>query len=191
MLMRRAIALVLLAVLWLALPAYATGSMIVHMVLHLGVVAVVPMLWAPRLPDTFPSGPIALALGSVIDMAVVWTWHLPGMHLWARTETAGLILEQASFLGAGLLLWGAVRQAGPFGGAMVLLTTTMHMTLLGALIGLAPRDLYGDICAGYFGLTALQEQQIAGVLMAGLGGALYLAAALTRLGRALDEGEPA
>jgi len=27
----------------------------------------------------------------------------------------------------------------------VLLATTMHMTLLGALIGLSPRDLYGDI----------------------------------------------
>ena len=57
--------------------------------------------------------------------------------------------------------------------------------ILGALIGLSPRDLYGDICAGYLGLSALQEQQVAGAMMAGAGAAIYLVAALRRLGLAL------
>ena len=184
MLTRRALALGLLAALWLGpLPALATGSMVLHMVLHLGVTLAVPLLWGPRI--ALPAGAMALTLGAVAEMVVVWGWHLPGPHLWARFTTMGFALEQLSFLGAGMLLWATVRGAGGFGGALVLLATTMHMTLLGALIGLSPRDLYGGICAGHLGLTALQEQQVAGALMAGGGGAIYLVAALSRLGSAL------
>ncbi|WP_335946206.1 cytochrome c oxidase assembly protein [Salipiger bermudensis] len=181
---RRLLALALLAALWLSpLPGLATGSMVLHMVLHLGVTAVVPALYAPKL--RLPASAMALTLGAVAEMLVVWAWHLPSLHLWARLTTTGFILEQASFLGAGMLLWATVRAAGGFGGAVVLLATTMHMTLLGALIGLSPRDLYGDICAGHLGLSALQEQQVAGAMMAGAGGAIYLVAALRRLGLAL------
>ncbi|RAK15308.1 putative membrane protein [Salipiger aestuarii] len=182
--MRRGIAVALLALLWVGpLPDLATGSMVLHMVLHLGVTALVPALWAPRLP--MPAGAMALALGAIAEMVAVWGWHLPGPHMWARLDGVGFALEQASFLGAGMVLWAAARSAGAFGGALVLLATTMHMTLLGALIGLSPRDLYGGICAGHLGLSALQEQQVAGALMAGAGGAIYLLAALARLARAL------
>jgi len=187
---RRLLALSLLAALWLSpLPGLATGSMVLHMVLHLGVTAVVPALYAPKF--RLPAGAMALTLGAVAEMLVVWAWHLPSLHLWARLTTTGFILEQASFLGAGMLLWATVRAAGGFGGAVVLLATTMHMTLLGALIGLSPRDLYGDICAGHLGLSALQEQQVAGAMMAGAGGAIYLIAALRRLGLALKLTEAA
>lgn len=179
----------LLALLWLTpLPGLASGSMVLHMVLHLGVTAVVPALLAPRLPLR-QVGAVWLFLAAVGEMVVVWGWHLPSLHLWARMTTTGFLLEQASFLGAGLLLWAVVRSAGAFGGAVVLMSVTMHMTLLGALIGLAPRALWGDICAGHLGMTALQEQQLAGVLMAGGGGALYLAAALSRLGRMVRAGQ--
>ena len=142
-----------------------------------------PALWAPRLP--LGGGAMALMLGAAAEMVVVWGWHLPGPHMWARLDGVGFALEQVSFLGAGMLLWASVRSAGAFGGALVLLATTMHMTLLGALIGLSPRDLYGGICAGHLGLDALQEQQVAGALMAGAGGAIYLLAALGRLATAL------
>ena len=111
---RRLLALALLAALWLGpLPGLAAGSMVLHMGLHLGVTAVVPALWAPKLP--LPSGAMALVLGAVAEMAVVWVWHLPAMHLWARLSTTGLVLEQGSFLIAGLMLWASVRAAGRFG----------------------------------------------------------------------------
>ncbi|MBP0483998.1 cytochrome c oxidase assembly protein [Sagittula salina] len=187
MLMQRLSGLALLAALWLTLPGLAAGSMVLHMVLHLGVTAVGPALLAPAMPVRV--GPMGLALAAMAEMVVVWGWHLPSLHLWARMTSAGFLFEQASFLAVGLLLWAMVRGAGAFGGAVVLMGTVMHMTLLGALIGLAPRSLWGDICAGHLGLTALQEQQVAGVLMAGGGGALYLAAALARLGRAVRDGQ--
>ena len=54
------------------------------------------------------------------------------------------------FLGAGLFLWltcfGAARRAAPAhdaAGAFALLLTSIHMTLLGALLALSPRPLYG------------------------------------------------
>lgn len=176
--------LALLALLWGGgVTAYAAGSIVVHMGLHLAVVAVVPALLAPRLP--WQPGPVALGVAVLAEMVVVWGWHLPDAHLWARLSQTGLILEQGSFLAAGLLLWAAAQSAGRLGGAAILLGTVMHMTLLGALIGLSPRLIYGDICAGHLGLGAMQEQQLAGVLMAGAGGAIYLLAALVRLAPAL------
>lgn len=175
----------LLAALWLSpLPGLAAGSMVLHMVLHLGVTAVVPALIAPSLP-VLRLGVMAIVAATVFEMGVVWAWHLPSMHHWARLSGGGFALEQGSFLLAGLVLWIAARAAGPFGGAVVLMSAVMHMTLLGALIGLAPRPVWGEVCAGHLGLSALQEQQLAGVLMAGGGGALYLVAALSRLGRAI------
>lgn len=177
---RRLAALVLLAlVLSPAAAARSGGSILVHMAIHLTLVAAVPALLAPRLPLRAGAGLLLAAAG--IEMLAVWGWHLPGPHLWARLSTAGWLLETASFLGAGLLLWAVAGSAGAVGGAGVLLFTSMHMTLLGAILGLAPRDLYGGLCAGWFGLGALEEQQLAGAAMAGIGGAIYLAAALARL----------
>ncbi|WP_284164753.1 cytochrome c oxidase assembly protein [Frigidibacter sp. SD6-1] len=184
----RILAIVLLAAVWLSpLPEYARGSIIVHMTLHLTVIAIVPALLAPRLPQR--PGPFALVVVLLAEMAVVWGWHAPAAHLWARLSGMGLALEQASFLGAGLMVWAAAQSAGQFGGALVLFGTVMHMTLLGALIGLAPHPVYGALCAGWFGLTALEEQQVAGAFMAVAGGAIYLVAALVRLAPALAEPE--
>lgn len=178
--------LVLLAALWLGpLPALAGGSPILHMALHLAVVAVVPALLAPRLPGR--PGAALLLVAAAAEAVVVWAWHAPALHLWARSDTAGLVLEQGSFLAAGLLLWAAAASAGPFGGALILFATVMHMTFLGALIGLAPVTIYGATCAGYFGLGAMEEQQVAGALMACIGGGIYLVAALRRAAPALSE----
>lgn len=178
----------LLAAVWLSpLPDYTAGSIIVHMALHLTVIAIVPALLAPRLPVR--PGPFGLVLVLCAEMAVVWGWHTPAAHHWARLSGMGLALEQVSFLGAGLLVWAAAWSAGRFGGALVLFGTLMHMTLLGALIGLAPRPIYGALCAGWFGLDPLEEQQVAGALMAVAGGAVYLVAALARLAPGLAEPE--
>jgi len=188
----RAAGLGLLAGLWAGpLPGLAGASMTAHMLLHLGVVIAVPALLAPRWPARLPApGPAWLAAAALLEMAVVWGWHAPAAHFAARTTTAGLVAEQASFLAAGCLLWASVGAAGRLGGAAVLLATVMHMTLLGALIGLSPRVLCVVPGALPFGLTALEDQQLAGALMAGLGGAAYLGAALARLAPLLD-GEPA
>src|SRR3546814_18505574 len=72
------------------------------------------------------------------ELVVVWGWHLPLLHHAARSSTAALAAEQASFLAVGLALWlsvlggrAAQRHARLAGGVVALLLTSMHMTLLG------------------------------------------------------------
>lgn len=178
-----------LALLWLGpLPGLAAQSMTAHMALHLALVALLPPLLAPRLPVT--PGPVLLAAAVLAEMAVVWGWHAPAAHLWAREGGLGFALEQASFLGAGVALWSVALSASRPAGVVALLGTTMHMTLLGALIGLAPGLLYGGHGGGLFGLTPIEDQQVAGALMAGGGGAVYLVAGLARLAPVLEEPGP-
>ena len=57
-------------------------------------------------------------------------------------------------------------------GVAALLLTSMHMTLLGALLALAPRPLYHTHAA------ALADQQLGGALMLAVGGAVYLGGGL-------------
>ncbi len=180
--------LALLAAAWLGpLPELAIGSMTAHMVLHLAVVAIAPALLARPLPVA--AGPVLLGAAGLLEMLVVWGWHAPDAHVWARLSSTGFALEQASFFLSGLLLWSAALTAGRLGGAAILLLTTMHMTLLGALIGLAPRPLYDVYCSGLLGLGPLEDQQVSGAVMAGLGGLIYLTSALARLAPALEAGE--
>lgn len=183
-------AVLLAAALSPAAAARSGGSIIVHMAIHLALVAAVPALIAPRPPAWLRPGAGLLLAVAGFELLAVWGWHLPGPHLWARLSIVGWLLEKASFLGAGLMLWMVAAAAGPLGGAGVLLFTSMHMTLLGAILALAPRDLYGGICANWFGLSALEEQQLAGTAMAGVGGAMYLAGALARLGPVLRKVTP-
>ena len=64
----------------------------------------------------------------------------------------------------------------------------MHMTLLGAMLVLAPRDLYAELCG-----TApdLSGQQIGGLLMLGIGTPVYLAGGLWLVRRTVNAEVPA
>ena len=68
-----------------------------------------------------------------------------------------------------------------------LLFTSMHMTLLGALLALAPRPIYPDHHhpGGWLDLTPLSDQQLGGTVMLAVGGIVYLAGALTLMARVL------
>ena len=178
-----------LAAAWLGpLPARAAHDFSAHMTMHMAVVAVAAPLialgvagtrWDPthRMPAVFSPVPT-----SMIELLIVWGWHAPVLHQLARTSTAGLVAEQGSFLASGLLVWLAAfgseaRRSGLRAGAGVvaLLLTSMHMTLLGALLALAPRALYAH--AGHAS-SALDQQHLGGAIMLGVGGLSYLAGGL-------------
>lgn len=177
--------LVVLAVLWLLpLNTWLGADFPHHMLRHMGLVAIV----APLLVLGFPgfAAPFALSplLGAVAEFVVVWGWHLPALHGFADRAVPGLVLEQGSFLIAGLLVWaGAFQARQPLAGAGGLLLTSMHMTLLGALIILAPRDLYAEICGR---AADLGGQQLGGLLMLGIGTPIYLVAGLALVAQALE-----
>ncbi|WP_033315494.1 cytochrome c oxidase assembly protein [Limimaricola hongkongensis] len=180
----------LLAAIWVAPVAMWLGSAFAgHMLRHMVLVA----LAAPLLVLGWPAMGRALALGplaaAALEFIVIWSWHLPRAHGLAYRSDAGFVAEQASFLIAGLLVWsGCLRAAHPLAGAGGLLLTSMHMTLLGALLILAPRDLYAAWCGL---MPDLGGQQIGGMLMLGIGTPVYLVAGLLLTARAVKEREAA
>ena len=178
--------LLVLAVLWSGpLPELARERFYAHMALHMGVVAVAaPLLsagvvkgrWDPvrRWPAWFPPIPL-----SIVELVIVWAWHTPALHHAARRGTAGFVVEQGAFLVAGLLVWlsafgggPAMRQERVAAGIVALLLTSMHMTLLGALLALSPRALYAH--GGSAALTPLEDQHLGGAIMLLVGGLSYL-----------------
>jgi putative membrane protein len=121
---------------------------------------------------------------SALELVVVWAWHTPALHHAARHGLVGLVVEQGSFLLAGLLVWlsafgGAAEQRGnrTAAGVVGLLLTAMHMTLLGALLALTPRPLYAH-AESFAGLTALEDQHLGGAIMLLVGGVSYLCGGL-------------
>jgi putative membrane protein len=193
--MSRRISLVLgvlaLAAVWLGpLPALAATSFSAHMAMHMGVVAVAAPLLAlgvaggrfdpvVRAPSLFPPVP-----WSIVELVVVWTWHTPVLHHAARHGLPAFAIEQASFLLSGFVVWiaafggGARLRAERTGaGVLALLLTSMHMTLLGALLALAPRPLFAH-GHGHGALSPLDDQHLGGAIMLLVGGISYLAGGL-------------
>ncbi|HWN07850.1 MAG TPA: cytochrome c oxidase assembly protein [Pyrinomonadaceae bacterium] len=194
--MRRALlitGLVTLAAAWLGpLPQLAERAFFAHMTMHMAVVALASPLIALGIagtqldpvryvPTLFSPIPV-----SVLELCVVWAWHAPALHHAARHQTAALIIEQAMFLLCGLLMWlsafgGDDRQDGSrsrrAAGVVGLLLTSMHMTLLGALLALAPRPLYAHAEA-FSSLTPIQDQHLGGAIMLIAGGVAYLGGGL-------------
>jgi len=182
--------LLTLFMMWGVLPLLAPSGFFVHMIMHMGVVAVAAPFLAigiaggrldpvPLFPRLFAPIPISL-----LELVVVWTWHAPGLHHVARHTVFGLLAEQSMFLGCGLLLWlsafggrlplDADRAAA---GVIGLLLTMMHMVLLGALLALTPRTLYAHHAghdASHSGLTPLEDQHLGGAIMLVGGGVSYL-----------------
>lgn len=183
--------LLLLAAAWIGpLPELAQTSFAAHMTLHMTVVAVAAPLLALGIsgtrvdpvrlrPTLFPPIPLSL-----IELVIVWAWHAPALHHAARNASGGLVLEQASFFLAGLLVWLSAFGGGPLrrqertgAGVAALLLTSMHMTLLGALLALTPRPLYAHgEHAGW--LTPLDDQHLGGAIMLTVGGVAYLVGGL-------------
>lgn len=156
-----------------------------HMMAHMSIVAVAAPLIAfglaggslnpvPRAPRRY--SPL---IASLVELAVVWAWHMPLLHQTARQHLPALLAEQASFLASGLYLWISVAGGGEHSrgvGVVGLLLTAMHMTLLGALLALAPRPLYEHAHGSPSDILA--DQQTGGVIMLLTGGISYLSGGL-------------
>ncbi|NKM44422.1 cytochrome-c oxidase [Rhizobium leguminosarum bv. viciae] len=181
----------------LALALLATswndGSLTAHMIVHMTTVAIAAPLLAIAVSGRRPDPAVHLPwfgplLASVAELLVVWLWHMPALRRLAETRLDAMLLEQASFLLAGILLWtacfrrheeGTQRLAGIIG----LLFTSIHMTLLGVLLTLAPRPLYGvgDVTCLGFALSRDTDQQLGGVVMLLVGAAAYMLGAIILL----------
>ena len=178
--MRGGAALVAVAALgtaWVAPLEGWIGGFPGHMLAHMLLVAVAAPTLVLACPEVFSRLPVPVLAGAVLEFLIVWGWHLPALHGAARTGPPSWFLaEQSLFLLGGLAVWaGALRAAEPLAGAGGLILTSMHMTLLGALLVLASDDLYAAYCGTP---PDLFGQRLGGLLMLGIGTPIYLVGGL-------------
>jgi putative membrane protein len=164
------------------------------MLLHLGLMLVVAPLLAMGLaqrlptPTSFRDAMGWYLLAGAFEALVVLGWHIPLLHDAAGHAPLLFVVEQLSFLAAGLALWICIftaRVAGAaIAGALVAALTFSHMSMFGLLLALAPRLLYDpDLCQGWLGADRVDDQHLGGALMAA-GGLVYLLAAVVLFARA-------
>lgn len=119
-------------------------------------------------------------IATAIGVLVMWGWHAPVLFEAALQNEAIHTLEHISFFASALLVWRAALSphASALAAASAVLATFMAGGMLGALLSLAPVQLY-DWYAGYaiyWGLTPIEDQQLAGLVMWVPAGAIYLVA---------------
>jgi putative membrane protein len=137
-----------------------------HMVQHLLLIAIVaPLLVLGGVKIRMPA-----VAGWSLFVAIFLFWHWPAAFQWAAGSAATEVLELASILAAATCFWSGALSPGPLNDgarALLVMTAAVVTDLPGVIMLFSPRV----ICvmtngnASRFGLTALQDQQIAGLLM--------------------------
>lgn len=165
-----------------ALSSALFAARTVHHVLLVAVAAPLVAWTLPR--STRFEG---LATWTVTFVLVFWSWHAPVAYGWAMSSHAAYGMMQASLLVTATGAWRAVRSARPAAAVTALLATMALMGLLGAILTFAPRALYAPhaLTTAAWGLSPLEDQQIAGLIMWIPAAGIYLTCALLILGRAL------
>lgn len=125
------------------------------------------------------------AVATMMHGAAIWIWHIPGLFDATVVDVTLHRLQHASFLTTALLFWWAlIRRSDPGAACGHLFVTMIHTGVLGALIALAPRVVYAGQTAeaAMCGLTPLEDQQLAGLVMWVPAGTVYAGAAITFIG---------
>lgn len=131
----------------------------------------------------------------LVSTATLWLWHVPRFYEAALADDFVHALEHGSFLATAWMFWGVVfalvRRSKKGDGIAILMVfvAAMQSGILGALITFARTAWYPTYHAttAAWGMTPLEDQQLAGVIMWVPAGIVYLAAALVILGRRLAD----
>ncbi|MDB4877208.1 MAG: hypothetical protein JWM41_3654 [Gemmatimonadetes bacterium] len=131
----------------------------------------------------------------LIHGLVIWLWHAPVLFQATLRSEAMHALQHLSFVGSALLFWWAVihptRRAALGLSIVYLFTTAVHTAVLGALMTFARTPWYPMYASGAaaWGLTPLEDQQLAGLMMWIPASLAYLIAALMIVRRWLRDSE--
>jgi putative membrane protein len=121
------------------------------------------------------------AAGWTAHSLALWAWHVPTLFHAAVAHRGVHDLQHVTFVVTALWFWsglfmarGAHRRAGA---VLYLFTTTVHTSVLGALITFANRAWYVPVFSGS-PAEALQDQQLGGLIMWVPGSMVYVVAGL-------------
>jgi putative membrane protein len=181
--------LVALVALISPVDALADQLFFMHMVQHMLLLDLVPILAILGLTKVIlrpvtravraferRAGALALpAFAVVLYVAVLWTWHIPAAYDLALRHPVVHLLEHATFLAAGSLYWwhllspirARLRLHG-MGPVVYMASTKLFVGALGMGLAFAPSALYPYYIhhARVWGISAGDDQSIAGLIMA-------------------------
>ena len=128
-------------------------------------------------------------VATILHGAAIWLWHVPALFEAAVVSEAVHWLQHLTFLVTGLffwwaLIWGRARERGYGAAAIYLFATATHTGFLGVLLSFAREPWYPTqtAFAAEWGLTPLEDQQLAGLVMWVPAGLIYVGAALALVG---------
>jgi putative membrane protein len=120
-----------------------------------------------------------------LHVGAVWLWHLPALYSAALNDKGIHILEHAAFFVTAALFWWVINNSSALGGRLLgIFLVMMASGLLGALMTFSSAPWYADHApfAAVWGLTPLEDQQLAGLLMWVPAGMIYTALAAMLFG---------
>lgn len=140
------------------------------------------------------------ALAGAFFAVALWTWHLPSLYESAVVDDRWHVLEHSSFVTASLLFWmqviGRRRHRLDFGPAILLVFVSgLQSAALSVVLIFSGRALYPIHArnTSAWGLTPLEDQQLAGAIMWTPVGLIFLTTIVVLLARwlrAMDRRRP-
>jgi putative membrane protein len=154
-----------------------------------------PRSWRGALAQLTQTGPFARfwswlgrpLVATIIHGVAIWAWHAPALFREALEHEWVHWLQHASLLGTGLVFWWSIIRCAEMRRAQGighLFATSVHTSLLGVLFVFSPRPWFEiqSMGAAAWGLTSLEDQQLAGLVMWIPGGLVYAGTALALAG---------
>ena len=132
-----------------------------------------------------PRGRDAQVIATVLQAAVLWFWHAPALYEAALSDHGVYAVMEITLLASAILFWAAIRSTSAPAAALGLVLTMVQMGMLGALLVFAGSAVYAPhlLTTGSWGLTPVQDQQLAGLIMWAPAAGVYLATALVLVAR--------
>jgi putative membrane protein len=124
---------------------------------------------------------------AILFNVVLLVWHLPALYDTTLRNQALHVLEHLTFIAVGIVFWWPIVDplrgegtvaVGPFHKIAVLGISGVPPTVLGLVFSLGSTPFYEFYAQAprLWGLSPLTDQQVAGVIMFGLGNLVYFAA---------------
>jgi putative membrane protein len=124
----------------------------------------------------------------ILHGIAVWIWHLPSLYTAASLYPAAHLAQHISFLATALLAWWSVlgRRSEYGAAAFYVFATSVHTGLLGLLLFIARRPFYPTYASTP---EALEDQQLAGLIMWIPGGVIMAITAMVLFALWLKESD--
>lgn len=135
----------------------------------------------------------SLAVWTAVHLIVFLGWHAPPLYAVAMSSDLAFWAMQATIAGSAAIWWARLLADRSLGAVLSLLAGMVGMGLLGALLTFADHPFYAPhwLTTAAWGLSPLEDQQLAGIVMWAPAAAIYLLIAMVTLYRGVLKERPA